>query len=107
MSGSGRESAMLDSVNDTPRKGLLTIEPLPAWLDRDRLLGPAQRSEEALDGGYVRARLELSARDAAVLAARLRGLGFDGTPLALTELPAPGRSLVREARLIEARARRE
>jgi predicted RNA methylase len=79
------------------------IEPLPRWIDRARLLG----AEFASGAGSAAAEAELAPQAAAELCARLRGLGIDGVPLTMTVTPPLGRSLVRAARLLDARARRE
>jgi predicted RNA methylase len=75
-------------------------------VDRERLLGPDVITSEPCAGG-LRCELSLPARDAADVAARLRGLGLAGTPLEVSCDPPLGRALVREARLRDARARRE
>lgn len=86
------------------------VGPLPDWLDADRLLGPTgepagawqrSRGEHGLE-----ARGTLSSADAADLAARLRGLGFDGQPLGCEIAPLLSRSSVRRARTEDARRRR-
>lgn len=86
------------------------VGPLPDWLDVPRLLGPTGEP----DGAWQLSRGEhgllacatLSSAAAADLAARLRGLGFDGTPLVCEIAPPLSRSLVRRARTDDARRRR-
>ena len=88
----------------------LTVEPVPTWLDAARLLAPASLSaceRVPLDATHERLVLSLPATQAADLAARLRGLGLDGAPLSVTSEPPLSRGLVREARLRDARLRRE
>jgi predicted RNA methylase len=88
----------------------LTVEPVPVWADAARLLAPASLAfceREALDGGHERLTLELPMEDAARVAARLRGVGLDGQALQVTLDPVPSRARTREARLADARARRE
>ena len=89
------------------RQVRMIIEPLPSWLDRTRLLAPHAIARENPLASGVRVELELAARAAADLAARLRGLGFDGKPLEVHVEPPLPRNLVRAARLDEARARRQ
>jgi hypothetical protein len=81
------------------------VEPLPEWLDRERLLGPGEVAVERVPGG-LRCELALAPRAAADVAARLRGLGIAGRELVVSVEPPLGRALVREARLRDARARR-
>ena len=57
------------------------------------------------DGYHVR--LTLPPVDAALLVARLRGLGIDGKPLEVEAKPGLSRNLVRAGRLAEARERRQ
>lgn len=83
------------------------VSPLPVWLDAARLLGPTPFALRLLADGSHEAFAQLPARDAAQVAARLRGLGFDGIPLEMAIEPALPRSLVRAARVDEARARRD
>jgi hypothetical protein len=70
------------------------------------LLAPYSIARAHTDDAGVRVELELPARAAADLAARLRGLGFDGKALDVRVDPPLARQLVRAARLDEARARR-
>jgi SAM-dependent methyltransferase len=78
------------------------VGPLPAWLDRARLLGPG---EWTVEGDTVVATLSIT--DAADLAARLRGLGFGGHPLVVTVEPPLPRAAVRAARSEDALRRRD
>jgi trimethylguanosine synthase len=75
-------------------------EPRAPGLVREALVGDGLPEHE-------RVTVELPASEAADIAARLRGLGLDGRALVVTCVPPLGRTLVREARLREARARRE
>lgn len=88
----------------------LRVGPLPAWLDAERLLGPLDdgRSWTFVTGedGSVEARGRTSTAVAADLAARLRGLGFDGRPLSCDIEPPLRRPAVRKARADDARRRR-
>jgi hypothetical protein len=80
----------------------VTVSPLPAWLDRARLLGAGPWTH---DGPTASASLDT--RAAADLAARLRGLGLDGVPIELTVTPPLHRNVVRDARTEDARRRRD
>lgn len=79
------------------------IGPLPAWLDRERLLGPGPWTWDA-DTGTASARLPRSA--AADVQARLRGQGLAGLPIEVDVRPRLSRPVVRQARLVDARRRR-
>ena len=80
----------------------VTIEPIPPWMDGERLLGvgpwtiEGQRWSAALDRPH-----------AADLTARLRGLGFGGSPLEVKVQPRLKPALVRAAKTRDARARRD
>ncbi len=76
--------------------------PLPPWLDRGRLLGPGEWSAEG-----TRFSAELSVREAADLAARLRGMGLAGQPVEVAVSPPLPRAAVRAARVDDARRRRD
>jgi hypothetical protein len=78
------------------------VGPLPAWLDRARLLGDGDWS---WDGTTAEARLPRET--AADVAARLRGLGLDGSSLTLDVRPRLQRTVVRAGRTRVARAMRE
>src|SRR5262245_46776045 len=89
----------------------LRVGPLPDWLDIVRLLGPTDEHdgpwELSSDGrGQIEARAAMCRTDAADLAARLRGLGFDGQPVTCDIDPPLPRSAVRRARTEDARRRR-
>lgn len=77
------------------------VGPVPAWVDRAQLLGPGTWAWEG-DAGSA----ELSTRDAADLAARLRGLSLGGHPVELQARPPLPRAAVRGARTEEARRMR-
>jgi hypothetical protein len=72
------------------------VAPLPAWIDLARYLGPFDwlRSEQA-NGACAEAQLSLHA--AAGLAARLRGLGLDGSAVTVEISPPLARPQVRAA----------
>lgn len=80
----------------------LSVAPVPPWLDAARLLGTP-----AVTRSGTQLTVTLAAPDAADVAARLRGLGFDGQPLVVTCAPALRRDEVRAGRLRDARARRD
>lgn len=99
---------MSDSSPSPPARTVhVRVAPLPAWIDRERFLGAFAWRECEIEGGERGVEAELGAREAALLAARLRGLGLDGRPLQLELRPPLPRALVRWARLEEARARRD
>ena len=82
------------------------VGPLPAWLDRERLVGlPGFDWEARQDGQWGRA--ELTRDAAADLLARLRGVALDGRPLVAHCRPPLKRAAVRAGRLAEARRLRE
>ncbi len=85
----------------------VSVEPLPGWIDHARLLGTEALSKEALPSGALRVSCDLSRVDAALLVARLRGLGIDGEKLEVQITPKLSRNLVRAGRLQEARDRRD
>lgn len=85
---------------------LIRVEPVPAFVDVSRWLGAHPWQLDRLDARFFRAEARMPQVEAARLAARLRGLGLDGRPIVVHIAPAPGRALVRAARLFEARARR-
>lgn len=91
----------------SPRLHDVRVSPLPAWLDAARLLGPSPFALKPREDGSLEASAQLPAREAAEVAARLRGLGIDGRPLEIAIDPPLPRTLVRAARLDEARARRD
>jgi predicted RNA methylase len=90
-------------VERRERSVQVRVRRLPAWLDPARLLGP-----EFVRGAQREvAEATLSAQAAAEVCARLRGLGIDGAALSVDVSPPLGRTLVRAARLADARARRD
>jgi predicted RNA methylase len=98
---------MIDSSSPAKARSVLVrVAPLPAWLDIVRFLGPFDWQLREAEGERL-AEATLGARDAALLSARLRGLGLDGRPLRVDLKPPSPRTLVRWARLEEARARRD
>lgn len=78
------------------------VAPLPDWLPRERLLGPADWRNEGPE-----ATADLSVPDAADLAARLRGVGLGGQLLQVDVTPPLPRAAVRAARTTDARRRRD
>ncbi|MEE2903761.1 MAG: methyltransferase domain-containing protein [Myxococcota bacterium] len=83
----------------------IEIRPLPSWLPLQKLLGDYPWEIQKLEGGLA-ATTTLVRKDAALLQARLRGLGLEGSPLEVTVSPKIPRPWVREARRLEAVARR-
>lgn len=74
----------------------IAVRGIPGWVDAERLLGPGFSPDGEAD---------LSVRDAADVAARLRGVGLGGRLLTVeADLP---RAAVRAARTEDARRRRE
>ncbi len=85
----------------------VVVEGLAPWVDAPRLLGEGTfRVEPQLDGA-VRAETQLDTRQAADLAARLRGVSIGGWSIAVRVTPPLPRDAVRAARLDDARRRRE
>ena len=89
----------------------LRVGPLPDWLDIVRLLGPTHVDQQGWEltsagRGQLEARAAMSRADAADLAARLRGLGFDGQAVTCEIDPPLPRNAVRNARTEDARRRR-
>lgn len=80
----------------------VVVRGVPPWVPVERLLGPQRWAE--VDGARV---AELDRDDAADLQARLRGVGLGGAPIEVEVHPPPKRTAVREARLRDARRRRE
>lgn len=80
----------------------VTVAGLPDWVDADRLLGPGPWVRE----GPVRT-AELTPREAADLASRLRNVHLGGRTLELRVEPPLPRALVRAARTEDARRRRD
>lgn len=83
------------------------VGPLPAFVPAERLLGPGWFTLLALPSGANEARGALPTAEATALAARLRGLGLDGHAIDVEIVPQPSRTAIREARLLDARARRD
>jgi predicted RNA methylase len=84
----------------------MSVFPVPSWVDPGRLLGHSSFEARPFDERALIVELELEPIRAAELAARLRGLGLDGRPLELRCEPPLSRTLTREGRLLDARARR-
>jgi len=82
------------------------VEPLPPWLDQERLLGNFSWQLQPLSDGLLAAEARVPVTEAALLLARLRGLGLDGRALSVGIRPNLSREEVRHGRLLEARARR-
>jgi 16S rRNA G966 N2-methylase RsmD len=80
---------------------------LPPWVDAARLLGEGAWSLSGSDAGHRVAEASLSARQAADVDARLRGVGLGLGPLEVHVSPRLPRALVRAARTEDARRRRE
>ncbi len=80
----------------------VVVSGVPDWVPAHRLLG--KFAWEALDGTW---QTQLSAHDAADVAARLRGIGIGGSPVSVTIEPSLSRAWVRDARTADARRRRE
>jgi len=78
--------------------------PLPPWCPPKRLLGPGDWVPADLPHQWT---AQLTAAQAALLQARLRGLGLAGEALQVKVLPKLKREAVREGRLVEARLRRQ
>ncbi len=86
------------------RNHRVRVSPLPPWLPARQLLGPGRWRLSALPGGdALAAQADLPAIAAADLGARLRGVGLAGHVLVIEVDPALPRSVVRTARLAEAR----
>lgn len=82
------------------------VEPLPAWLDLERFLGPHDWQVAGAGAAQRTAEARVPVDEAAQIAARLRGLGLAGQPLQVTTTPRLSREEVRAGRLHDARARR-
>lgn len=80
----------------------VSVGGLPAWMDAGRLLGAGPWT-----AGDAVWSADLLPADAADLSARLRGLGFDGQPVQVEVRPGLSRTLVRDARTVDARRRRD
>jgi len=89
-----------------PALHTIEIKPLPLWMNIRCLLGDHSWAlSEAPEGLCAKAQLER--KEASLIQARLRGLGFNGHDLDVTVSPKIPRPWVREARTMEARARRD
>ena len=86
-----------------PRRHSVDVAGVPAWLDPVRLLGP----DFVWDAERAVWSATRDVEQAADVQARLRGLGFDGCALDVVVIPPLGRAVVRAARTIDARRRRE
>lgn len=86
-----------------PRTHRVEVDGVPTWMPAARLLGPD--FEAGSSPGCWHA--ALAPRDAADVEARLRGLGFGGRALEVRVTPPLGRALVRAARAVDARRRRD
>ena len=84
----------------------VTVENLPFWLDRERLLGPGPWHEQR-DSDHIIASTELETSAAADLSARLRNMGLNGKPLRVNITPPLKRQAVRAARTEDAKRRRK
>jgi SAM-dependent methyltransferase len=85
----------------------ITVEGIPSWVDVRRLLAVPHVTIHADEGSRVRAECILPAAQAADLDARLRGIGLGGERLRVVVSPRLSRSVVRAARLVDARRRRD
>lgn len=81
----------------------VTVAGVPDWVDALQLLGEGDWSR----GPDAAWHAELSREAAADLGARLRGLGMGGQPFEVTVRPPLKRKLVRDARTVDARRRRD
>ena len=79
----------------------VSVQPIPPWLDASRLLGEGVWTSEG-----TRWSASLERKVAADVAARLRGLGFAGTPIRVDIQPKLKPGLIRAGRTRDARARR-
>lgn len=85
------------------RAASVVVEPVPSWMDAPRLFG----TTAFIEGPQGRWTATLPRAEAADVAARLRGLGFDGSPVVVSVSPPLSRDEVRAARTIDARRRRD
>src|SRR5690606_18715025 len=84
----------------------LRVGGIPSFIDPLRLLGEGPWRLSRDEDGAQRAEASLSVREAAEIAARLRGVGLDGRRLSLECTPPLPRAAVRAARAEDARRRR-
>ncbi len=87
------------------KRHLVSVGPLPSWLDRTRFLGDESWLESKSSTG-ITASCELETASAADVAARLRNLGLNGHALNVECNPPLKRNAVRAARTQDARRRR-
>ncbi|MCA9566440.1 MAG: methyltransferase domain-containing protein [Myxococcales bacterium] len=80
---------------------IVSVRGIPEWVDHVRLLDSG--TWENQDGAWIG---ERTLPQATLIAERLRNQGMGGEPFEVTLSPAPRRSLVRKARLEDARRRR-
>jgi RNA cap guanine-N2 methyltransferase len=92
---------------EVEKQAHVRLGPLPSWLDVARLCGRAPRARRPLADGACEVELAMPFAEAALLAAQLRGLGFDGAEPEVHVTPALRRDEVRAGRLEEARLRRD
>jgi len=96
-------------VSSTAKRHQLLVTGVPAWVRAARLIGVA--SDELIiagtDRGAPRIECDLEREAAADVAARLRGVGLGGLLLEVCVTPPLRRSVVRAARLRDARRRRD
>lgn len=78
------------------------VRGLPDWVDARRLLGDGPWTHQ--DGEHV---AELDRTDAADVQARLRNVGIGGSPIQVVVRPSLKRTVVRAARTVDARRRRD
>ena len=83
----------------------IEIRPLPSWLPIQKFLGDYSWEVQKSDEGLA-ATTTLPRKDAALIQARLRGQGLEGSPIDVTVSPKIPRPWVREARRLDAVARR-
>ncbi|MGI9242624.1 MAG: methyltransferase domain-containing protein [Verrucomicrobiales bacterium] len=83
------------------------VSPIPEWLDWRRLLGAGTWVATQQVAGGLELEAALDRREAADLAARLRGVGIGGELLTIDIVPPLNRKELRRASTDEARRRRE
>lgn len=82
------------------------VQPIPRWVDAERLLGPGEWGLDRFSGPII-AEARLDTETAADLAARLRNVGVGGAMLEVTVKPTLKRRKMRDALTREARRRRD
>ncbi len=85
----------------------VVVEGVAPWVDAPRLLGEGAFRWHLQPDGALRAETQLDTRQAADLAARLRGVSIGGWSIAVRVTPTLSREAVRAARLEDARRRRD